>query len=146
LIAKNLKIQVDHLKSATDISDRLLHYGSKKGSFLLGMIYLMANSINSFLPTSKTSGYVTSWYDAVLVLFLNLFWSLSASINVIQECTCNLMTLVHALFIGKDSIVPNLTSVKCQKMMTLKGNYNPIRIALMFSLLTSGVQAQVSFI
>ena len=111
------------------------------------MIYLMANSINSFLPTSKTSGCITLWYDAVLVLFLTLFWNLSASINVIQECTCNAtMTLVHALFIGKDSIVPNLTPVKGQKMMTVKGNYNPIRIALMFLLLTSRVQAQVSFI
>jgi predicted CDP-diglyceride synthetase/phosphatidate cytidylyltransferase len=95
----------------------------------------MANSINSFLPTSKTSGCVTLWYDAVLVLFLNLFWNLSDT-----------MTLVHALFIGKDSIVPNLTPVKGQKMMTLKGNYNPIRIALVFLLLTSRVQAQVSFI
>ena len=106
------------------------------------MIYLMATSINSFLPTSKTSGRVTSWYDAVLVLFLNLFRNLSAAINVIQEC----MTLVHALFIGKDSIVPNLTPVKGQKMMTLKGNYNPIGIALVLLLLTSRVQAQVSFI
>jgi hypothetical protein len=112
------------------------------------MIYLMATSINinSFLPTSKTSGRVTSWYDAVLVLFLNLFWSLSASINVIQEYFGNSMTLVHALFIGKVSIVPNLTPVKGQKMMTLKGNYNPIRIALVLLLLTSRVQAQVSFI